>query len=272
MAFTVVIASPQGGSGRTTLVAQLAMGLSESRLRCLAVELDPQNTMSLHLGDTASAWVSASLQRGGDAHTLGIVHPEADARALAAQLRARRMRLPHIPFGTCDRATLARFVGAFLKDREWLRHRLRSLTPAHCDLMLIDTPAGRNPITDAALGVADLIVIPVLADAAGAALLPGYERYLAEVAPKARSLYVINRWDPARALSCDVLEVLRGALSGRLFERAILEDETIRERLARGPGGPLDVDSQAAVDLAALSAVVCAAMGLPGGDAPLHHN
>ena len=99
MARYIVVASPKGGVGRTTLVAQLASRLSASATRCLAVDLDPQNALSLLLG-SPSKWVGGhQATTASVAQTVGIVNEELSPQALMEYLKARRAAVAYVPFG-----------------------------------------------------------------------------------------------------------------------------------------------------------------------------
>jgi cellulose synthase operon protein YhjQ len=255
----VVVASPKGGVGRTTLVAQLAARLTELGRRCLAVDLDPQNALSLQLSSHPGAWVSASrqpLQSVGLTRSVGIVQPELTSTLLAEHLRARRAQIAHVPFGTHDSRERRRAERDLAADPRRLRERIAGLVPPRCELVLIDTPAGSNPWSEAALDMAEFVLVPIIADPACIAALPGYETYLSQHAGAAypeRVRYVVNLWNPLSQLACDVFDLLRDSLGDRLLSQAVHEDELVREQLARGSPLTLEAGSQAAADLSALT-------------------
>src|ERR1700754_2483856 len=134
MAFRLVIASPQGGTGRTTLTAQLTALLSAAGKRCLAIDLDPQNMLGLMLGGNPSAWING--QSGGRS-ALSVLNFELAASALANSLRDGRALVPHVPFGGRDQ--LRPGIGHDLITRaDALRARLGALEPQSCQVMVID--------------------------------------------------------------------------------------------------------------------------------------
>ena len=58
----ISVVSAKGGVGKTTLSACLAMGLAASR-DVLAVDLDPQNALKLHLGVHLTAIIKFRMFR-----------------------------------------------------------------------------------------------------------------------------------------------------------------------------------------------------------------
>lgn len=238
MTFHVVLASPNGGTGRTTIVAQLAAALGSSGTRCLAIDLDPQNTLGLMLSGSPNSWITS----GGASGSLCLLDRDVGASALAASLRSRRAQIPYVPFGARDPERRRALKSELMARPEALREQLSALTPSSCELLLIDTPSGSNPWSDAALRLADLIIVPLRADPTCLASLPGYESYLSAIDAKAypESVhYVINQLDPTRQLSADIADALASCVQGHVLARPIHEDEAVREQLALGT--PLDL-------------------------------
>ncbi|MET0390313.1 MAG: cellulose synthase operon protein YhjQ/BcsQ [Polyangiales bacterium] len=253
----IVITSPKGGVGRTTLVAQLATRLTARGKRCLAIDLDPQNTLALQLGASPTAWLNANQPGAASAaHTVGIVNLELTAHALAEHLRARRAYVAHVPFGTHQSVSRRRAEAELTVDPRKLRARITTLAPPRCELVLIDTPAGQNAWAESALALADLVLVPLLAEPASLAAVPAWEAYLRAHAPAAypqRVQYLINRWNPTQQVACDVFNVLSASLPGRVSQRGVFDDEQLREALARGEPQLQDAGSQAASDFESLA-------------------
>ncbi len=265
MARRVVVASPQGGTGRTTLVAQLAAALTAMGKRCLAVDLDPQNTLALLLSQSASAWVANGAGVRGN---LTVLDRELSPSLLAESLRSRRAQVAHIPFGARDLVRRRELRAELSARPEALDERLTALTPASCEVVLIDTPGGENPWTEAALAAADQVLVPLRADPICLASLSNYESYLKAVAPHVfpHALdYVLNLFDPSRQLASDIADVIAECAQGRVLPRVVHEDEALREQLALGAPLALEAASQAYQDFAWLASFL--ARGLERSDA-----
>jgi cellulose synthase operon protein YhjQ len=257
----IVVASPKGGVGRTTITAQLAARLSAQAKRCLAVDLDPQNALSMMLGSPAK-WVSGHQPTPASlAHTVGIVNEELSAQALMDYLKARRAAVAHVPFGVHNAFSRKHAEHRLAAQPEVLRARIEGLLPPRCEAVLLDTPAGQNSWTEAALSLADCVLVPLLAEPACLAGVASYEVYLQTHAPRAypkNVLYVVNRWNPAQQLACDVFSVLCDSLNDRVWSRCIFDDEHLREALARNDPQAHDPGSQAGADLDQLTHTVAA--------------
>jgi cellulose synthase operon protein YhjQ len=252
----IVVASPKGGVGKTTLVAQLATRLSASATRCLAVDLDPQNALSMQLGSPAK-WVGGHQPSPASlAHTVGVVNQELRPEALLEYLKARRASVAYVPFGVHNMHSRKHAEQALTSDPQVLRTYIDALLPPRCEVVLLDTPAGQNGWAEAALSFADLVLVPLLAEPACLATLPSYEAYLQTHAPQAypkNVLYVVNRWNPAQQLACDAYSVLCDSLDDRVWSRCIFDDEHMREALARNDPNAQDPGSQAGADLEQLA-------------------
>ena len=247
----IVVASPKGGVGRTTLVAQLSTRLSASGVRCLAVDLDPQNALALHLGSPAR-WVSMPQPSPASlAQTVGIVNQELNPQALMEYLKARRAAVAYIPFGAHNAFSRRHAEEALANDGAALRARVDGLLPPRCEVVLFDTPAGHNGWAEAVLPVADLVLVPLLAEPACLATVPAYEVYLQAHAGRAypkQVKYVVNRWNPAQQLACDAFSVLCDSLGERVWSRCVFDDEHVREALAKNEPHMQDPGSQAEAD------------------------
>jgi cellulose synthase operon protein YhjQ len=243
-AFTIAVISLRGGSGRTTVAANLAATLSQQGRRALAVDADPQNALQLHFGVDPS-------------EGLGLSHKGVLSRDVAQFLVRFRGGAGCIPFG---RLTAHEAVGLELAtslEPDWLRARLDDLVPPEAEVVVLDTPAAPSPWTEQALAMSDATLVLLRPDAASYATLPAVEDLLdASVVGDARAnaRYLVNGYDERRELDRDVLAALRGQLSGRALPFFVHADDVVAEALARRR--LLTVDggaSQAVADLRVLA-------------------
>jgi cellulose synthase operon protein YhjQ len=255
----IVVASPKGGVGKTTLVAQLASRMSANSTRCLAVDLDPQNALAMQLG-SPSKWVGSHQPTTASlAHTVGIVNQELSSQALMEYLKARRAAVAYVPFGTHNSHSRRHAESTLTVDPSLLKERIDGLLPPRCEVVLLDTPGGQNSWAEAAMSFADLVLVPLLAEPACVATLPAYEVYLQSHAQRAypkHAVYVVNRWNPAQQLACDAFSVLCDSLDDRVWSRCIFDDEHMREALARNEPQAQDPGSQAGADFEQLAKFV----------------
>lgn len=219
----IAVISLKGGVGRTTVAAGLARVIAE-RARAVAVDLDPQNALGLHLGMAVG-------------EPRGIVDPSFDGRGLIELLRGQQPEVPYVPFGRCDVRVRVELEAALATTPTWLGARLTALCPPGTEYVVLDTPAGHGPWLDQALAHAHLILTVTTADAASYALLADSEGLLEAVAQERAptpptAAFLINRLDPRRELGRDLRGALANALGDRLLPTALLEDEAVREAVA----------------------------------------
>ncbi|HEX5392048.1 MAG TPA: cellulose biosynthesis protein BcsQ [Rhodocyclaceae bacterium] len=207
----VALVGAGGGVGTSTLAAHLAAGLAAQRRPALAMDLSPGNTLGLYFGMDFR-----------------------DPRGLMSQLMAGEpwheavFRSPggvdFLPYGIAPRQVSVAEVWG-----------LEHLHDAHLDegsIVIVDAGCGDTSLQRNALDQADMVMVVVSADPASAVALP---RTMGPVLTKAgRDVVVcLNRFNPSRRLDRDIAVVIRSELGARLSPRAIHEDESFREALAR---------------------------------------
>src|SRR5262245_12495914 len=147
MTTRIVIASPKGGAGRTTVALHTAVAMARMGMRVLLIDLDPGGGIAAHLGAGDNTWV------GLTDHLMGRAPIERVVKA------SNWPTLSLLPLGRLDPADEPEFSEC-LRDGEKLDVVLRKLGPEF-DVALLDVPAGTGPITHGALAVAAM-VLPVI--------------------------------------------------------------------------------------------------------------
>lgn len=242
----LTFASANGGVGRTTLVAHLAREFSDMGRVPMAFDLDPQNALGLHLGMTPD-------------ETLGITHAEVNRAAIAQMMRRHRASIPYLPFGGGSEQEIRTLEYQIAREPSWLMGRIESLMPKPCHDVLVDIPSTMSPWWRAGLKAADMVVVVVRPEAASFASLPRQEALLRDVLGedwRARSRYVVNRFDPTRALDRDIVGTFSHVLGERLIEVLVPECISFGEALARGELIDTHETSPARVALPALASAL----------------
>ncbi len=218
----LAIVSAKGGVGKTTLAANLGAAMSSDR-RVVCMDLDPQNALRLHLGvamdelDGASRctlenrpWDTALFQTPGSPEVL--------------------------PYGTVNEGDRDAFEVFLAEHPDWLERGLSSLHLKSNDVLVLDTPPGPSLYLQQALRVANYVLVVVHADAASYATVPAMEgliqRYCIDRPGYKGSAYVLNNVNTDKALSRDIVEIMRSMLGDRLAPMVIHQDEAVRESLA----------------------------------------
>ncbi|MGD9774583.1 cellulose biosynthesis protein BcsQ [Diaphorobacter sp.] len=221
----LAIASAKGGVGKTTVTENLAVALARRTGRTvLAIDLDPQNALALHMG------LGPHELRGLSRATLA----GQDWRDVCFERQPGLYLLPYGVITEEDRATLEAHISA---RPNWLREQLQTLHLPEDALVLLDTPPGPSLYGRQALGVTQWVMVVLLADAASYATLPLMQRLVqTHCAPRTDfidAFYLLSQLNSGRQLSQDILRVLREGV-GQHFAGVIHADEAVPEALALG--------------------------------------
>lgn len=193
------LVSACGGSGRSTVAANLAGMIARRGREVLAVDLDPRNALGLHLGlplAETDGWAARALR--------------AENWTDAAFRNSDGVRI--LPFGRLGLDDISALEDRLSGDRGWLRQRLAEISLAPGAVVLIDTPRLPSQLARQAIEAAQLVVNVMHADTASYAGLG-----LVREAAGGRSLvHVANQVEATHALQGDVLQLLRHDLEGRM--------------------------------------------------------
>lgn len=218
----LAIVSAKGGVGKTTLTANLAAALMTGR-RVLCVDLDPQNALRLHLGVAMDEWD-------------GIARCTLEGRASGTAIFQSPGCPEVLPYGTINESDRDAFEVFLAENPDWLRKNLDGLGLGADDFVVLDTPPGPSLYLQQALRVANFALVVLHADAASYATVPAMEglleRYCLDRAGYYGSAYVLNNVNTEKALSRDVVEVVRLKLGDRVVPQVVHQDEAVRESLA----------------------------------------
>ncbi|HWU68797.1 MAG TPA: cellulose biosynthesis protein BcsQ [Stenotrophobium sp.] len=214
----IALVSTSGGVGRTTLTANLATALAQRGSPVLALDLDPQNLLALHLGMppgrgeglAASVLAGQAWQESGQRNSDGV---------------------RFLPYGQLDRAHEFRFMQKLADAGDgWLRTRLGELGLPAETITLIDTPRLPSIHAQQALAAADLVLGILNAEISTYASLRALLDSTA--AMRDRCYFVLNQVDATRALQNDIMTVLRNDLGAALSGQVIHRDVAVAEATA----------------------------------------
>ncbi|WP_085716566.1 cellulose biosynthesis protein BcsQ [Pseudomonas sp. B28(2017)] len=216
----IAIVSANGGVGKSTIAAGLAKTLRRPGGRTIAIDLDPQNALSSHLGITRE--VPGLIQ---------LKEQDADWGA---------HRLPGfsdsecLPFGTGDVNDRRLLKQLMLEDSDWLNQHLASMNLSENDTVILDTPSGATVYSQQALDAADLVLVMTVADAASYLALDTMTQWLETSRRRAqRHRYVLNQRDDSRSFCRDMGVLFRRRLGANLIGTIRL-DHQFNESLAYG--------------------------------------
>ncbi|WLI09948.1 MULTISPECIES: cellulose biosynthesis protein BcsQ [Pseudomonas] len=214
----IAIISANGGVGKSTIAAGLAKTLRRPGGRTIAIDLDPQNALSSHLGITRQVpgliqlkqqdadWGAHCLPGYGDSECLPFGIDEVNDRRLLKQL--------------------------MLEDPGWLNQRLASMNLGENDTVILDTLSGATVYSQQALDAADLVLVMTMADAASYLALDTLTQWLeTSRRPAQRHSYVLNQQDDSHSFSKDMAVLFRRRLGTDLIGTIRL-DHQFNESLA----------------------------------------
>ena len=177
MSLVIAVANQKGGVGKTTTVVSLGAALLERGRRVLAVDLDPQGSLTLALGlnpDTCDRTIWDALLQIADIGKTNSIDPPTVQVTAGFRLIPSNSRL-----GEADSVLLGDKRGVF---------RLRDALLAakdNFDYVLIDCPPTLGILTGNALVAANQVLIPLQPDYLA---LRGVDR-LIQVIERVRALY-----------------------------------------------------------------------------------
>jgi chromosome partitioning protein len=219
----IAFVSAKGGTGRTTLAANLGVILARAGYRVLALDCDPQNALGTLLG------MPPGLRVG--------IAEGSSSNEIIQYLAAQRGGVPYIPFGARDRDDLQQAESTLLADSGWLRRRVLEIVPSGTELVLVDTPAGERVWTEQVLEMANVMVGVHLPDAACFATLPVMavmlERWYGGSELKPAIWHVLNQMEPHSKLARDAEFLLRRHLGEQLAPCSIPRDPVVGEACAQ---------------------------------------
>jgi cellulose synthase operon protein YhjQ len=207
-----------GGTGVTTVAAQLATALKAQGHPVVAFDFSPDNTLRLHFG----------MALGDDS---GLAPQVVSGQAWNEVAYRSANGVDFVPFGNIDASGLNHFGELLTQQPDWLSRRLDELDLPADALVVLDCPRTFGPLWLQALAAATLVLIVLAPDALSFARARANERAM-RLPGNARIKYLFNGFDASRALDRDVVAVFRYELREKLVPVLLHRDEHLREALA----------------------------------------
>ncbi len=219
------LVSLKGGTGRTALAAHLGTILAQARMRCLVLDMDPQNGLGHWFG----------MQPG---ERIGFARRGLGHEDLVDFVRREQPDVHYLPFGATTPDELVQLEAEMMGAPDWLASRVKLLADADYDLVLLDTVAGQGEWTRQALRASDLALGVLLADPASYATVPALRDLLArtcDIQPAfLGSMLLLNQMDARVDLQRDVRSSLLRAVPDLALQVTVPFDAALREALGRG--------------------------------------
>ena len=213
--FIVALCSTCGGVGRTTVTAGLSSALGRKGRRVLAIDLDPQNMLGLHLG--------INLLSDGLATSSGDTWMETSWRTSDG--------VDFVPFGNPSADVAWQLEVELKRDPGWLSQRLSRLDFPDEGIVLIDSARLPSRWGEAARHAADLTLFLGHPDPGS---LGGFDALSRGSKSQDNIAFLLNDVDPTRTLHRDALLLARNRWPDTCLQYPIHRDEAMAEALAHG--------------------------------------
>ena len=180
----IAVANMKGGVGKTTTLVSLADALAADDLACavLVIDLDPQASASVCIADDAllsqlinqgrtfEAFLNARLIKQESADLYALIRKQISP----VSHRGEQLNVSLLPCGPYLRIVerellyaMARRNGsaATIDEQIWrlFKHEIAALG-ARYDYVLFDCAPGISPVTEAAIRMSDLVIVPTIPD------------------------------------------------------------------------------------------------------------
>jgi cellulose synthase operon protein YhjQ len=217
----IVVSSPKGGVGKTTLVANLGVALARQGRQVTLIDFDVQNALQMHFGlalKNRLGYVARAVET--DDWRRNIV-PVADGIRL-------------LPYGAVDAGQRRALENALVTDgAAFLRGHLGSILADRDGIILADTAPGPTPALEALEELADLRIALLLSDATSLALLPQVLKVEQPARPGGQPpKLILNQVDLRRRLNRDVAAFVRQR-AGNALLGTVRQDESVAEAAAQ---------------------------------------
>lgn len=256
----ICVCSPKGGVGKTTLAANLAWSLARAGSKVLALDFDVQNALRLHFG------VPLGDERGYVAKALEL-HDWSQCVLSAGS------NIFVLPYGDVTEEQHQAFDDRLASDPHFLTRGLSALLNYPGLVIIADLPPGPSAALTALTPLADLHLVPLLADTASMSTLSHVEKQRltgGELNHKLGHFFVINQSDNRRQVSRDVVALMEDKLSDRLLGIIHRDESVVEANASQKSILDFSSSSSAAFDIEIIGKKISALLGINIGDGTVH--
>lgn len=220
----ISIVSPKGGVGKTTISANISVGLTKLGYSVVALDLDSQNALQSHF------FINKAI-------TAGIVSASIEEKSWHDIMQSTPLGVDLLPHGKVTEETIQQFEDILRLQPLWILDNLQKMNLNRDTIVVIDTPPGSTHNLRQALRAADLVIGVTFADAGSYTALPQLQFFIDDYC-KGRAGFIdygliINQVDQTKQLSKDINLVINSIFSDRIIGQ-IHKDEAVSESLAYG--------------------------------------
>jgi chromosome partitioning protein len=224
--YLIAVCHQKGGVAKTTTALSLGACFAEQGWNTLLIDLDPSANL------TSGAGLTAGQTRKSAADILLGNNP------VSRVVQATRVRGMDIIPSNTELEAASRFISLRPKYETLLHDSLTQDGPSRYDIALIDCPPSIGPLTIAALGTANLALIPVQCEFYSLQALNGLFNTIkmtrAKINPNLAYRLLVTMFDRRGSLHGRVLEIIQEQMPGALCETIIGFDSKVRESQLAG--------------------------------------
>jgi cellulose synthase operon protein YhjQ len=214
----IAVTSFKGGAGKTTLAANLAVGLTSLGWRVLAVDFDPQDALKMHFGlDPCDSRGFASQMLSGGAWEDSVYGADA--------------RVDVMPFGRVSAGLTGSITGMMAADSGRVFANLADL--ARERMVIVDAPSLPAAGTKRLCDIANLVIVatPTNAGSYAALALADPDTFLAADGILPKTIIVANSYEETNELQRGIHALLTRMFGAKLAA-TIEYDDAVDEALA----------------------------------------
>ena len=219
----ITVCSAKGGVGKTTVTANLGVGIAQRGFPVLLIDLDSQNALRWHLGGVDEADVDGIS-------AMGVLQ-----RKLTDAVFVSPFGVDFIPYGIVDEPHRKAFEQYLAHDPDWLISALVHAGLPSNTIVLLDTPPGPTVYLKQALRASHFALLVILADMASYTTVNALELLIRDFSQGNPSFigsaYVLNQGGSSQ-LATDVIATLRAHYGIRVLPDTIRQSGEVEDALA----------------------------------------
>ena len=243
-AHTLAICAHKGGVGKTVTAMALAASFARVGKKVLLVDLDPQGHSTLGLGvdlvDDEPTLRDAFLDRPLPLEQ--ILRPTGTS---GLDIVPSNIRLERV----------AQMLYTRPKREELLNRALEPLR-GHYDFVVLDCPPSLGPLTEGAIGAADLVIIPTLMEGRAADSIVDLLEVVALIRGDTFNNYriLLTRFDTRKSLTNEAVQAALVDWQGHMFATRVPQSEPLNQaQIARTDIFSFNANSKGAMAYEALA-------------------
>lgn len=248
----ISVTSPKGGVGCTTLVANLCYALSNKGIKVLAIDFDRQNALRLHFG------VPISDERG-------YVALSQERSSWGEMALSYKNNIFVLPYGEISKEQSESFDARLAQDPLFVSRGLNSLLQDPKLVIIADVPGSNLAALSAISSIADICLIPFLADTASIHLLPKIEKHIADT-PPCPHYFLLNQIDLKKRVSSEVIIFSENRLQDKLLGQIHKDESVVEANASQKSIYEFNPSSSAAFDIDIISDKIAQILNIKIGD------